>query len=123
MKKYQQAAREYFEEVGFVEQLTEANFVIPSEEDYVDFGEETEEWDIAAEKPGLWENIRRKKQREGDNYRPAKPGDPDRPTQEQLKRAQGDKDVFDNPGEAMERAKELGLDKIHTHKGLSLIHI
>jgi len=116
MKKYQQAAREYFEEVGFVEELTEASFVIPSEEDYIDFGEETEEWDVAAERPGLWENIRRKKQREGDNYRPAKPGDPDRPTQEQLKKAQGEEDVFDNPGEAMERAKELGLDDIHTHK-------
>lgn len=117
MRKYQQAAKEYFEEIGYVENITENNFVIPAQADYVDFGEETEEWDVAAERPGLWENIRRKKQREGDNYRPAKPGDPDRPTQEQLKRAQGDKDVFDNPGEAMERAKELGLDKIHTHKG------
>ena len=26
-------------------------------------------------------------------------------------------DVFDNPGEAMNRAKQLGLDDIHTHKG------
>lgn len=42
----------------------------------------------ATNRPGLWENIRRKKQREGDNYKPAQPGDPDRPTPEQLKRAQ-----------------------------------
>ncbi len=43
-----------------------------------------------AKKPGLWENIRRKKLREGKNYKPAKPGDPDRPTPEQIKRAQSD---------------------------------
>ena len=35
----------------------------------------------------LWENIR-KKIAEGKNYRPAKPGDKDRPTPEALKRAQ-----------------------------------
>ena len=40
----------------------------------------------AADKPGLWENIRRKKQREGDDYKPAKPGDPDRPDTEQWKK-------------------------------------
>jgi hypothetical protein len=144
---------EHFEskaaEFGETEELTEANFVVPEEEDYIDFGEETEEVDVA----GLWENIRKKKEREGKNYRPAKPGDKDRPSQEALKRAQGafkykdpvtgelfyferrgnykkngrmlsfvskakelSKDVFDNPGEAMERAKELGLDDIHSHK-------
>ena len=151
---------EHFEskaaEFGETEELTEANFVVPEEEDYIDFGEETEEVDVA----GLWENIRKKKEREGKNYRPAKPGDKDRPSQEALKRAQGgdldepdpiyeekdpkkkdtsfvgkhqvtapptmtwqgatagelSKDVFDNPGEAMERSKELGLDDIHSHK-------
>ena len=36
----------------------------------------------------LWENIRKKKLREGKNYRPAKPGDKDRPTPEALKKAQ-----------------------------------
>ena len=136
-------------EFGDTEELTEANFIIPEEEDYVDFGEETEEVDVA----GLWENIRKKKEREGKNYRPAQPGDKDRPTKEALKKAQGafkykdpvtgelfyferrgnykkngrmlsfvskaeevSKDVFDNPGEAMERAKELGLDDVHSHK-------
>lgn len=29
---------------------------------------------------------------------------------------EGNEDVFTNPGEAMKRAKELGLDDIHTHK-------
>jgi len=53
----------------------------------------------AADKPGLWENIRRKKEREGKNYKPAKPGDPDRPTPEQLKRAQSfEKSEADKPG-------------------------
>lgn len=41
----------------------------------------------ASDRPGLWENIRRKKMREGKNYRPAKPGDPDRPTKEQIEKA------------------------------------
>jgi hypothetical protein len=33
----------------------------------------------AGSKPGLWDNIRKKKEREGKNYRPAKKGDKDRP--------------------------------------------
>lgn len=38
-------------------------------------------------KPGLWENIRKKKEREGKNYKPAKPGDKDRPDPEAWKKA------------------------------------
>ena len=41
-----------------------------------------------ASKPGLWENIRNKKRRMGKNYKPAKPGDKDRPSPEALKKAQ-----------------------------------
>jgi len=157
--------KEFFSETGFTEELSEANFVVPNDEDYVDFGENTEEWDIAEGKPGLWDNIRKKKEREGKNYKPAKPGDKDRPKPDAWKKAQkpkkksedagykkkkkkedagkkksqvmdapepdedqtpssamkkkysmGDADVFDNPGEAMKRAKELGLDEVHTHK-------
>lgn len=74
---------------GNSEELTASNYDSPDEEDYIDVGEEPEEVDIAKEKPGLWENIRRKKQREGDNYRPAKPGDPDRPDPDSYKKAQG----------------------------------
>jgi hypothetical protein len=33
----------------------------------------------AADRPGLWENIRKKKEKEGKKYKPAKPGDKDRP--------------------------------------------
>ena len=41
-----------------------------------------------AEKPGLWENIQKKKEREGKKYKPTKPGDPDRPDPESFKKAQ-----------------------------------
>jgi len=75
-------------ESGYSEELTEDNFYIPEDAEYEDFGEQTEEWDIAAEKPGLWENIRKKKEREGKNYKPAKPGDPDRPNKDAWKKAQ-----------------------------------
>lgn len=44
----------------------------------------------AADRPGLWENIRKKKERMGKNYRPAKPGDKDRPDSEQWKKLQKD---------------------------------
>ena len=42
----------------------------------------------AGDKPGLWENIRKKKDREGKKYRPAKPGDKDRPDPDAWKKAQ-----------------------------------
>lgn len=79
-----------YETYGFTEDITEENFYIPKENEYVDFKEATEEWDCAAEKPGLWENIRKKKEREGKKYRPAKPGDPDRPDPKAWKKAQSD---------------------------------
>jgi NACalpha-BTF3-like transcription factor len=77
-------------EAGYAEELTEENFYVPSAAEYEDFGEETEEWDIAGEKPGLWENIRKKKERLGKKYKPAKPGDPDRPDPKSWKKAQSD---------------------------------
>ena len=77
---------------GWTEEITEDNFIIPEEADYIqsDCGceEDCEEYDIAADRPGLWENIRKKKEREGKKYRPAKPGDKDRPDPEAWKRAQ-----------------------------------
>lgn len=42
----------------------------------------------SEDKPGLWENIRKKKEREGENYKSAKPGDPDRPDPNSWKKAQ-----------------------------------
>jgi hypothetical protein len=53
------------------------------------FGEtetDTEGAEAAKNLPGLWENIRKKKEREGKNYKPAKPGDKDRPDSEQWKK-------------------------------------
>ena len=80
--------------IGYEEEIDEENLYFPSEAEYEDFGEETEEWDVAAEKPGLWENIRKKKEREGKNYKPAKPGDPDRPDKDAFKKAQsGDSEM------------------------------
>jgi hypothetical protein len=37
-------------------------------------------------RPGLWENIRKKKEREGKDYKPAKRGENDRPDPEQWKK-------------------------------------
>ncbi len=67
--------------------VDENDMYVPAESEYVDFGEETEEYIIGG-KPGLWENIRKKKEREGKKYRPAKPGDPDRPQKDAFKKAQ-----------------------------------
>ena len=50
--KYIQAAEDYL--LGFTEELTADNFVVPEEDDYLDFGEASEDWDIAEAKPGLW---------------------------------------------------------------------
>jgi hypothetical protein len=77
------------------EDLNEYNFYCPEESEYVTAEEvafneeEIVEYDIAMKRPGLWENIRRKKKREGKNYKPAKPGDEDRPSKDAWKKAQG----------------------------------
>jgi len=80
----------YYEEAyGSTEELTEDNFYVPAEADYEDVeGEQTEDWDVSVARPGLWENIRKKKEREGKNYKPAKKGDKDRPDPEAWKKAQ-----------------------------------
>jgi ubiquinone biosynthesis protein UbiJ len=44
---------------GWEEELTEENFYVPAEAEYEDFGEETEEVEVAS----LWENIRKKKRK------------------------------------------------------------
>lgn len=51
--------------------------------DFVMFVSEAADNTDAGSKPGLWDNIRKKKDREGKKYRPAKPGDKDRPDSEQ----------------------------------------
>lgn len=72
---------------GWTEELTEDNFVVPTEYVESDCGcdEDCEDYDAAS----LWENIRKKKMREGDNYKPAKTEKEGRPSPEELKKAQG----------------------------------
>jgi hypothetical protein len=64
-------------------------FFIPHEDEYVtleEFDKDDEEEEVSV--ASLWENIRKKKEREGKNYKPAKPGEKDRPDPEAWKKAQ-----------------------------------
>jgi hypothetical protein len=54
--------------------------------DFIMYVSESDDTSEGASKPGLWENIRKKREREGKNYKPAKPGDKDRPDPEQWKK-------------------------------------
>ncbi|MFN9953179.1 MAG: hypothetical protein ACK55I_08770 [bacterium] len=51
--------------------------------DFIMYVSEAADSISAADKPGLWENIRKKKEREGKKYKPAQPGDKDRPDSDQ----------------------------------------
>jgi len=85
---------------GFTEEISEDNLYVPAEADYVDFGEEEEDCDVAS----LWENIRKKKEREGKNYKPAKKGDKDRPSKEAWDRAKS------KPTEKQKKALDKNKD-------------
>lgn len=61
--------------------LTIHNFLMYGESET-----DTEGSEAAKNLPGLWENIRKKKDRMGKKYKPAKPGDKDRPDPEQWKK-------------------------------------
>jgi hypothetical protein len=61
--------------------LTIHNFLM-----YGETETDTEGAEAAKNLPGLWENIRKKKEKMGKDYRPAKPGDKDRPDSEQWKK-------------------------------------
>lgn len=61
--------------------LTIHNFLM-----YGETETDTEGAEAAKNLPGLWENIRKKKEKMGKKYRPAKPGDKDRPDSEQWKK-------------------------------------
>ena len=58
-----------------------------------------------AERKGLWHNIREKEKREGKNYKPAKPGDKDRPDAKSWKKAQGPKKKKES--KSMKEEKEM----------------
>lgn len=61
--------------------LTIHNFLMHGETET-----DTEGAEAAKNLPGLWENIRKKKERMGKKYKPAKPGEKDRPDPEQWKK-------------------------------------
>lgn len=69
---------------------------------------------IQAKNKGLWYNIQQKKKRMGKKYRPAKPGSPDRPTEEALKKAQGSEYENENyewdGGTEFEQSRLLDID-------------
>jgi hypothetical protein len=46
--------------------------------------------ELQGKNKGLWHNIREKKKRMGKNYKPAKPGSPDRPKKDAWEKAQGE---------------------------------
>jgi hypothetical protein len=54
--------------------------------DFVKYVPSEDDNSFAGDKPGLWDNIRKKKEREGKNYKPAKRGDKDRPDSDQWKK-------------------------------------
>jgi hypothetical protein len=54
--------------------------------DFVMYVNQSDDNTEAANRPGLWENIRKKKERMGKKYKPAKPGDKDRPDSDTWKK-------------------------------------
>lgn len=54
--------------------------------DFVMYVSDSADTISAGDKPGLWDNIRKKKEKEGKKYRPAKRGDKDRPDPDQWKK-------------------------------------
>jgi len=82
---YSEAMLGTTEEIGY-------EFFVPYEYEYVtaeEFDKDDEEEEVTV--ASLWENIRKKKEREGKNYRPAKPGEKDRPDPKAWKKAQSRK--------------------------------
>ena len=63
------------------------------------------ELDESESKQGLWDNIRKKKKREGKDYKPAKPGDKDRPSKEAWKKAQEKKSDAEDDKKAKKEEK------------------
>lgn len=95
----------YFQTFGSEEDVDYESMYIPADGEYLDFGEEVEEvtmnpdyfcfvrkhvLNVEVAEDGLWDNIRKKKEREGKKYKPAKPGDPDRPSKDSWKKAQSE---------------------------------
>jgi hypothetical protein len=54
--------------------------------DFVKYVPSEDDNTFAGDKPGLWDNIRKKREREGKKHKPAKRGDEDRPDPDQWKK-------------------------------------
>ena len=67
------------------------------------------EADIQAKNKGLWYNIQQKKKRMGKNYRPAKPGSPNRPSKDAFEKAQAEDYEWDGETE-FDQSELLKLD-------------
>ena len=63
--------------------LTAFGYIMFNEHDDDDEAKQMQLKEMAS----LWENIRKKKEKMGKNYKPAKPGDKDRPSKDAWKRA------------------------------------
>ena len=72
----------------------------------------TLEAEVQAKGKGLWYNIQQKKKRMGKNYRPAKPGSPDRPSKDAFKKAQAE----DYSNEQYEWDGETEFDQVELLK-------
>ena len=60
--------------------------------------------EVEGAKPGLWENIRKKKKKMGKNYKPAKPGSEDYPDKEAYEKAQAEDYEWDGEEEFSQEA-------------------
>lgn len=84
-----ESVKENLTEPFLQSQIAIAEDYVITMHNYVMFNErEEEDMEAEAAKKGLWENIRNKKKRMGKNYKPAKPGSPDRPSKEAWEKAQ-----------------------------------
>ena len=88
--------------------IAEAHEQIEIIHDFVKFNRvEAEETNITP--ASLWENIRKKKLREGKNYKPAKPGDKARPNKDAWDRAKGE--PSDKQKKALDKNKDGKITK------------
>ena len=69
----------------------------------------TLEAEVQGKNKGLWYNIQQKKKRMGKNYKPAKPGSPDRPSKDAFEKAQAEEYEWDGETE-FDHAELLKLD-------------
>jgi hypothetical protein len=84
-----ESVKENLTEPFLQQQIAIAEDYVITMHNYVMFNQiEEEDMEAEAARKGLWENIRKKKERMGKNYKPAQPGSPDRPSGEAWKKAQ-----------------------------------